>query len=563
MKQIYLDVMETALSAYTDNGILEYMDKVKREGLTEHGFPRLSANIGILIAHGRRTDLKDTFIRMMDLCCDGFPTATDKTKAGNNFSIREVCHALTELEKSDFIEKSRLALWKEKLAALDPWKVYSHIVSADEPHPANWACFAILSEQARALYCQLDATEFIEHQLPSQLDRIDENGMYKDKGFEEAQHHPMLYDLITRALLGFTRFFGYEGKYASQIDDLMERSDQLTLRMQSVTGELPFGGRSNQFLHNETVLASYFELRATLCAKKGDLKKAGIMKAAAEKATETVTSFLKRKPLSHVKNHFDPLQGLGCEKYAYFNKYMITVATNAYLAYLAADDSIPADRAPADPGGYVAETSAFFHKAFLNQGGYFLEIDCNADVHYDANGLGRVHKQNCDGKVCLSVPIPSADSRYKTESPNSHPLSICGVKYTENGCVISARDGIRRCFRGKEETESHVSAYFDCLFDNKLLFTEKYTVSHRGVDLEFCGADAILLPVFLFDGTVQTRREVSEGQILIKYNGSFCKYTFSGTPSLYGSFFNRNGRYLAYKIESERLRIEMGDINEL
>ena len=49
-----IDLMEKALSAYTDEHIQRYFNDVKENGLTEHGFPRLTANIGILIAHGRR-----------------------------------------------------------------------------------------------------------------------------------------------------------------------------------------------------------------------------------------------------------------------------------------------------------------------------------------------------------------------------------------------------------------------------------------------------------------------------------------------------------------------------
>ena len=56
MKTIYIDIMEKALSAYTEERIREYIAEVRRDGLTEHGFPRLGANIGILMAHGRRQE---------------------------------------------------------------------------------------------------------------------------------------------------------------------------------------------------------------------------------------------------------------------------------------------------------------------------------------------------------------------------------------------------------------------------------------------------------------------------------------------------------------------------
>ena len=65
--------MERALSAYTDEHIARYFEDVKRDGLTEHGFPRLTANIGILLAHGRRADLRTTFLEMMEFCCRTIP----------------------------------------------------------------------------------------------------------------------------------------------------------------------------------------------------------------------------------------------------------------------------------------------------------------------------------------------------------------------------------------------------------------------------------------------------------------------------------------------------------
>ena len=88
-------------------------------------------------------------------------------------------------------------------------------------------------------------------------------------------------------------------------------------------------------------------------------------------------------------------------------------------------------------------------------------------------------------------------------------------------------------------------------------------MSSSGVDIAFSGADGILVPAFLFDGAKETDIIVSDGQIVIKYNGSFCKYAFKGEPQDYGVFFNRNGRYRAYSIATDKLHIEMGDVNEL
>jgi len=557
MKEIYLDIMEKALSAYTDKRITEYIDEVKRGGLTEHGFPRLGANIGILMAHGRRLELKGVFIEIIDLCLHGFAHPINWKKAGNNFAVREVCHMLAELEKTSVIDREQLEVWKKQLATLDIPTTYTHIVSEEKPNPQNWAYFAVVSEQARCGLCGMDATAFLEHQLPSQLARLDENGMYRD-GNMTGPHQPMVYDLVTRNLIGLSLFMGYNGKYAKRIEKMMEVSDDLTLKMQSVTGELAFGGRSNQCIHNEMMLANYYELRATLLSKKGDLKKAGMFKAAAKKAAEACMQWLEEKPISHVKNHFDPDLQLGCEGYAYFNKYMITVASNAYLAYFVADDSIEPTTTPADIGGFVAQTGADFHKVFMNAGGYFIEIDCHADIHYDASGLGRVHKSGCDSRVCLSVPFPAGETKYKLETPNPHPLSICCFKNTADGIICSAQEGALHKLISKTQSYEQCSAVFDCVLNQEKMVTEKYTVSSNGVDMEFCGADGILVPAFLFDGANETEIRVSNGQIVIKYNGNFCKYTFSGEPSEYGVYFNRNGRYRAYKINTDKLHIEIG-----
>lgn len=562
MKEIYLDIMEKSLSAYTEERIRDYIEEVKRDGLTEHGFPRLGANIGILLAHGRRLELKNTFKEIIDLCLYGFAHPFAPKKAGNNFAVREVCHALAELEKADIIDREQIAAWKARLAALDIPTTYTHIVSEENPTPANWAYFAVVSEQARGILCGIDSTDFLEHQLPSQLDRLDENEMYRD-GVEMGPYQPMVYDIVTRNLIGLSLFMGYNGKYAKRIEKMMDDSDDLTLKMQSVTGELAFGGRSNQCIHNEMMQANYYELRATLLSRKGNFEKAGMFKAAAKKTAKTCMHWLKEKPMSHIKNHFAPDLQLGCESYAYFNKYMITVASNAYLAYLVADDSVKPTYTPTDIGGFIAETGKDFHKVFMNAGGYFLEFDCNADVHYDANGLGRIHKKNCDSRVCLSVPFPCSKPKYKSETPNKHPLSICCFKNTADGIICSAEDGVEHVLTSKTECDGYCAVTLDCNLNQQYSVTEKYTASRAGVDIEFCGADGILVPAFLFDGANETEISVSNGQILVKYNGSFCKYTFSGSPVDYGVFFNRNGRYGAYKINTDKLHVEIGDISEL
>ena len=44
----YLDLMETAVGAYSDEHLARYLADVEKNGVQEHGFPRLAANLGVL-----------------------------------------------------------------------------------------------------------------------------------------------------------------------------------------------------------------------------------------------------------------------------------------------------------------------------------------------------------------------------------------------------------------------------------------------------------------------------------------------------------------------------------
>ena len=141
----YFELMEKSLSAYSTEHIEEYFSRVKRDGLTEHGFPRLTANIGILIARGRRLDLFNLFLEMMDFCCEQIP----KVKAANDFSVREIICALSEIEKSGKVESEKISLWKAQLASIDPPKCYTVYAENVDDEIANWALFTAVSEYFR------------------------------------------------------------------------------------------------------------------------------------------------------------------------------------------------------------------------------------------------------------------------------------------------------------------------------------------------------------------------------------------------------------------------------
>lgn len=549
MKERYLDIMEKSLSAYSEERIKEYIEDVRRDGLTEHGFPRLGANIGVLVALGRRRDLTNTFIEIMNICCEQIP----QRKAANDFSVREICCVIMLAEKKNAVKKELIDKWKKQLAELDAWKTYEVIAKTPETLIYNWALFGAVSEYIRGILCGIDTSEFVEWQLSSQMLALDENGMYRD----DPPKNPMVYDIMPRLLLSFLLASGYNGRFREKIEQALDKATPLTLKMQSVTGEVPFGGRSNQFLHNEAMEAAYFETEASRYKQKGEIGLAGKLKRAAQSSADKLEEYLSLSPISHIKNRYDINSRIGCEDYGYFNKYMITVASNIFMGYMFADDTvIPSKTANKS---CVACTGNEFHKVFMRGGEYFLEFEFRADEHYDANGLGRIHKKGCSSFVCLSVPF-AKNPNYKTEHENLRAASICCYQ-EKDGLIFSGADSDADYALTKSSYENEsAAAEILCTLGNKTKVEQTYTVSASGVDITLSNGENIgfFVPVFDFDGKNNTEITVKNDEIICKYKNFMCIYRFSGEVKEQEEYvYNRNGRYRLMRVLGQKLHIEI------
>ena len=145
-KSRYIDMMEKVLSAYSKAHIDRYFKEVKTNGLTEHGFPRLTADIGILIAHGKRLDLIPRFVKMMDLCCSEIPKYKN---IANEFSIKEIIFCLMELEQKRIFPQAQIDNWKAKFKDVTVEKCYRVYAEKEDSKVFNWAAFCMVSEWMR------------------------------------------------------------------------------------------------------------------------------------------------------------------------------------------------------------------------------------------------------------------------------------------------------------------------------------------------------------------------------------------------------------------------------
>ena len=552
--------MDKAFQSYTEAQISDYYERVKAGGLTEHGFPRLASNLGILICHGRHKELLPLFVNLMDLCCEQIP----KVHAANDFSVREVVTCIVEVERAGILPKEKTDSWRAEIASLEPKKCYDCVAVHPTQLIGNWSLFNAVSEYARVWGGFVKAEEnkdYMNLQIATQIRQTDEYGMYMDAAHQPYKEYvyPILYDYVPRVLFSFLVNFGYEGEHKDAIVSALEKSADLTLKMQSVTGEIPFGGRSAQFMHNECTEAALLEFYASYYAKKGDLVKAGQFKRSARLAADNVLYWFAAAPMKHVKNRYSIESKVGCEAYAYFDKYMITAASMAYLAYLFADDEIEeSETCPAIEGGFVAKTSDEFHKYFLNKGGYFVEIDTGADGHYEGSGIGRVQKYGAPPQICLSSGFASHPS-FIVDGKNSTALSLCASAEIDGKWHIGAEHAHNipeDCFWAKED---RCLAYMEWEAEgNKVC--QSVVVNEDGVVIraevfgETAGKVGVETPAFVFDGVDSTKISVTENEITVEYNGYVCRYIATGKiVDLGEDICNRNGKYHRFRAVGEYL----------
>jgi hypothetical protein len=483
----------------------------------------------------------------MELCCRDIPVPNqEKERRGNDFSVKELCWCLLELEKTDLVSAADIARWKAAMAKVEPKLCYRMVAPKPAVRVDNWAAFNAASEQIRNYMGLADTKDYIENQVASQMFSFEENGMYRDP------HEPMVYDLVTRLQLTNVLHFGYNGRDKAALEENLHKAAKRTLLMQSVTGELPFGGRSNQFLHNEAFVAAICEYEAAQCKAAGDLKAAGQYKAAAQLAVDCIRKWWRENPDHHIKNFYPIYSMEGCEKYAYYDKYMVTAASMLYNACLFCDDAIPLGACPAESTqSHTWQTSHWFHQLFCKGGDYFVQLDYAANPQYDASGVGRIQRRGAPSALCLAVPV-SRKPKYQLSAPNPQGMSICPGVWNGQWQFALETDSTYTVLSHRAE-EAFATADWEVVLPDGQKLTQHLTVGD-GVTIttEGDGLVGLMLPAFAFDGKMETQICLDGSDLCIHYKGWVCRYRCDGCIVDTGAICaNRNGRYRIYRAEKE------------
>ena len=532
-KAEYLDLVEAAVDAYPADHVADYIDDADRNGVHEHGFPRLTSNLAALLSAGRHHDRLAHLRRMMDICCREAKKGPMK-KEGNEFSVKELVAAVVDVEKAGLFPSEVTAAWRKELSQIDPWRCYREKPNVgDVKRSYNWCVFGCASEQTRLCSGMGGDAKFVERYVVDQMRWFDSNGMWRDP------HEPFMYDVVTRLQFALVLSSGYDGHSRRELEAHFDRGVEATLAMQSASGEIPYGGRSNQFLHNDTCYAALCEWYAARCLARGDRRTAARFRSAAARAVAGLRRWLAEKPVRHVKNLY-PREwkrgsGIGCEGYAYFDKDMVTMGSWAVLAHrFAAETPLPY---VAEPEPLAFATTPYFHCVFLRAGDYSAEFDYNADTNYDSDGLGRIQRRGAPPQICMSTPC-AVNPVYSTETRNKAPLAIIPVSsepFTPNGSGTDGGTAWADWRLGDLDWRCRLAA-------------DGFSSSLKGPR-----AVAVKLPAFAFDGENETTISCDGGTLSIGYRGWTCRYESDGSIVDTGAeCCNRNGRYRVFEARGEK-----------
>jgi hypothetical protein len=436
-----------------------------------------------LMLKGRCLDLADNGIRALTAAAGDLYKAAEKPVAGSEFYAKELM--LGYLALRDRVDAATLALWKKCLGGFDPEANYEYVLAK---HPAaelhNYTTFALAGEQFKKRYEIADNTEFIERHLATQLPRFTAFGMYRDP------NNPMLYDVTGRMNLSLLVFFGYDGPRRAALEEMLRRGALTQLLYMSPTGEFPYGGRSNQQNFNEATAALVLEYEAARLKKAGDPELAGVFKRAARLAALSIRRWLDLRPVRFIKNEFPPSTQHGRQKdYGFYAVYSLLIASQFGFANLVADPGIAERPVPWERGGYVIRLDDDFHKIFAACRGYGLEIDTRADHHYDATGLGRIHKTGVPTETALSTPIV-AKPEYLVSTPEAPRGIAIGPGWKSGGRSVwpSHLSGEIEKVGLESGAETADRVRFKVVYDcGKLLgaVTETYDLDGRGLTVDW------------------------------------------------------------------------------
>lgn len=570
-KTDYAAVIAQCLAEYDR---IHPLNSVTVDGLQDklQAYSRILSSMAVLVDYGATQDItafattynttlfadynqfKSLFATLMQTGCEAAVCYAGKDNL--NFAVKEIVIAyyLTH----EYFDEATVASWDACLTQIQPTTdFYTHANDA-----SNRNAYLMGGEQLRlwlGLADQEAVTSLIDTSLAAQMSHFDANGMYRDNYGQANEIDPILYDLTTRVQLQLVLGFGYTGEYADELDAVLTDGGMMTLFMTSANGELPYGGRSNQYLFNAALISANCEYEASRYAAAGDLKTAGAFKRNAHLAIGSISDYLAAN--KHVMNYYAD-STVGTDSYGSYDKYMVTMSSFLSIAYLFADDTIAEAVTPAETGGYVVETSDYFNAVMATVGDYSIQILTDADDHYDSVGLGRIQKKGVYSALGLSTPCTSEPVYTTPADANLIDMSLGAVWYVDGvRFSLAQMHSLTHKLEIVSETEDRVEfviTYEGAELVGVKAVQEHYVLTKDGLTVTTqlmgvqTGGMQYTVPLLAYNGSAETVRIVTDNGFTVTLNGQAYQVV-SDAKSVScedTQYFNRNGEYCMGILES-------------
>lgn len=563
--ETYINYAELSLKCLIDMGIQNengfICDPFNAVGVTYtgkklelfyfHAEARFCGALGQLIQAGRMTEYADclylSYNHLMRILAYDFEPAYYA-----EFWIKELVFAYQGLKSINYPKLDR-DLWETIT-----WRKYGfHYFN----NYHNGVAYAISSEAAM-INADLGGSEtFFDEWMPVLFDSFNHKlGMFLDPGA------PMSYDMITKQQILYAILNGADGEHKVKALKLCELGAVSSLYMQSVSGQMPFGGRTNQFLCVDTFLASFFEMMSIISIQNSKLKEAGIYKRAAHNAVKSIEPWLNMKPFRHIRQGFLPELGHGIDSGGVYTVYGLLTSSMLGTSYFQSikNNQVQCVESPAETGGFIFATDDDFHKVFASCGGYHIEIDTGADIEKDATGLGRFHKKGVFPETALSgscAPFPTYSYAFTDIEPVACAIGPAWLDINDE--VVSLADMPKEMIKSKInimcEDKSEVS--FSINYEiGKDVIEETYHLSEEGLLYSVKGEVAglhITIPLIQTDGVEKGIVRRSDDGLTLIYRGASFK-VICEHPELTGEqCANRNGIYEIARIMEHMVKLQL------
>ena len=522
----------------TDGAILDPYEKDEQHPQgqeKQYSTPAFALAAAELVKESGRDDLLDPAVRAFNFALTALVNKTTANQHAD-FYIPMLVHAHRILKTRVPPETS--AKWEDQFKAIIPEKNYRDVGGNGNWNLVNVSGDALRRRDRLVATTQMAAQQdYLDRMLGMQQAHFTRFGMYHDANL------PLAYDAFPRLWLeDMTADGAYTGPERDELEQTLALGSFSSLLLISPQGEWPCGGRSAQHQWNEAENAVIGEINAARWKAAGRDDLAGAFKRMARMCLKSMKRW--QRPSGEmwiVKNFAEPQSRFGFEGYSFNSQYNLLPMAMLAIAYERADESIEEKPLPSEYATYVFDLRDPFTKVVAAAGGYYVLIDTNADPHYNATGLQRIHRAGVE--LSPLTDSAAAERAYTGMKDDPRVALTPGIQWKDGNDWIGLADFHRfeppskpapdqpapqrvvketrlSMISGAAPDEAAFWIKYDLVGPGAKPIHCHYRISKDGVTCEDSGAwGRWVFPVMVNDGARDTQVKIERGKLHVQRAG--------------------------------------------